>query len=158
MVGPKEPSDGRIHPIPNSPPVLSLQKLAQTMMVTIDSRPVAKEAIRSLGLKGMSPDELLDNLTVEQVETSQVIRLTYADTDPERAKEVANTVGRVASERVSKTRVASNNNLDAIVYERARAPKAPVSPKPLRNGLIALVVGLVLSAGLIAVRERLRRN
>ncbi len=87
------------------------------MVVIIDSRPVAEEAIRRLGF-GISPDELLDNLTAEQIETSRFVRLTYADSDPEKVREVANTVGQVASERIS----GETNNVNVIVYERARAP------------------------------------
>ena len=43
------------------------QALTQTMMIAINTRPVAKEAIRRLELE-TSPDELLNNLTVEQIE------------------------------------------------------------------------------------------
>jgi hypothetical protein len=34
------------------------------------------------------------------------------------------------------------------VYKRAAVPGAPISPDPLRNGLLTLVAGLVLCAGL----------
>jgi len=105
----------------------------------------------------MSPDELLDSLLVEQVGTSQFIQLTYTDTDPERATQVVNTVGQVSSERISETN-ATSNNITATVYEKAEVPSAPASPKPLRNGLLALVVALALSAALIEARRRVRMN
>jgi capsular polysaccharide biosynthesis protein len=60
------------------------EPLSQTMTSAIDSRPVAEETIQRLQLE-MTPTELLDNLTIEQVETAQFIRLTYEDTDPVRA-------------------------------------------------------------------------
>jgi uncharacterized protein involved in exopolysaccharide biosynthesis len=41
-----------------------LQTIILTMIPAIDSRPIAEEAIRRLGLR-MDPAELLDNLTVE---------------------------------------------------------------------------------------------
>jgi hypothetical protein len=62
--------------------------------VRIDGPSVVKEAIRRPGLE-VSTDELLDGLTVRQVEP--FIRLSYRDTDPERAEEVVGTVGRVAA-------------------------------------------------------------
>jgi len=105
----------------------------------------------------MSPDELLDSLLVEQVGTSQFIQLTYTDTDPERATQVVNTVGQVSSERISETN-ATSNNITATVYEKAEVLSAPASPKPLRNGLLALVVALALSAALIEARRRVRMN
>jgi uncharacterized protein involved in exopolysaccharide biosynthesis len=40
------------------------------------------------------------------------------------------------------------------VWEPATLPDASLSPKPLRNGLIALVAALALSAVLIEARRR----
>lgn len=148
--------NGKIQLIPNAPAPESLQGLAQRMAIVIDSRPVADEVINRLGL-GISPDELLKNLSVEQAETPQLIRLTYTDTDPARAKEVVGTVGRVAAERITGTgseNLPLDTELTANVYEKAEVPEAPVSPKPLRNGLLALVAALALSAVLIEARRR----
>ena len=98
------------------------------MIIAIDTRPVAEEAIRRLGL-GMSPDELLNNLTIEQIESSQFIQLSYTDTDPGRATQVVNTVGQVSSERISKAS-ATANNITANVWEKAIAPPPRQAPSP----------------------------
>jgi capsular polysaccharide biosynthesis protein len=50
--------------------------LTLEMMHAIDSRSVAQETLLRLGLQ-MDPSELLDNLTVEQVENTRFIVLTY---------------------------------------------------------------------------------
>jgi succinoglycan biosynthesis transport protein ExoP len=128
-------------------PIVSLQQLAQTMIPAIDSRPVAEEVIQRLGLQ-TKPAELLDNLTVEQVEGTQFIRLTYEDTDPVRAQQIANTVGEVSSE-FSSERSAAGSKITATVWEKAAVPESLVSPHPLRNGLFTLVIGLVLCAGTV---------
>jgi capsular polysaccharide biosynthesis protein len=133
--------------------VTGLQALTQTMIIYIDTRPVAEEAIQRLGLD-ISPDELLNNLTIEQIETSQFILLSYKDTDAERAEQIVNTVGQVSSERISASS-ASSNNIVATVIERAIVPEAPVSPQPLRNGLLAAVFGLMLGTGLALLMEYL---
>jgi capsular polysaccharide biosynthesis protein len=151
LVGPKDPSDGKIHLIPLSPPYPNLQQLTHTLWEAIESRPVADEAIRRLDLR-MSPDELQTNLTVEQVEPSQIIQLSYTDTDPGQAMQIVNTVGQVSSERVSVKSEA--NYVTATLYDKASVPDAPISPQPLTNGLIALVAGLALSAVLIEARRR----
>jgi capsular polysaccharide biosynthesis protein len=54
---------------------------------------------------------------------------------------------------------ATGSQLTANVYGKAVVPESPVSPKPLRNGLFTLVVGLVLASlgALIAGRGLLRR-
>jgi capsular polysaccharide biosynthesis protein len=92
--------NGKIQPIPNAPTPETLRALTQTMVHAIDSRPVAEEVIQRLGLQ-MKPAELLDNLTIEQDAGTSFIRLTYEDTDPERARLIVNTVSEVSSERIS---------------------------------------------------------
>jgi capsular polysaccharide biosynthesis protein len=126
-----------------------LDQLTQTMVHAIDTRPVAEETIRRLGLP-MSPDQLLNNLTVEQIEDTQFIRLGYTDTDPKRAEQIVNMVGQVSSERISAS--SASGNIVATVFEKAGIPLAPVSPKPWRNGLLTLVIGLALCAGTALAR------
>jgi capsular polysaccharide biosynthesis protein len=149
MVDQKEQSYGKIHPIPNAP----LGVYAHQMIIAIETRPVAEGAIRRLGVGGsLSPGELLDNLTVEQVESSRFIRLTYTDPDPERAWLVPNAFGREASERVSVGSAA--NSMTPTLFNKAGLPDAPASPKPLRNGLFALVAGLAISSAVLFAARR----
>ena len=114
--------------------------------IATDTRPVAEEAIQRLEL-GISPYELLNSLTIEPVEHTQSVRLVYTDTDPARAKEIVNAVGQVSSERISEAD-ATATNITANVWEKAEVPSHPASPKPWRNGLLTLVIGLALCAGL----------
>jgi capsular polysaccharide biosynthesis protein len=129
-----------------------LQAIILTLAHFIDSRPVAQEAIQRLGLR-MEPAELLDNLTAEQVENTSFIRISYKGTDPVQAKQIVNTGGEVFSEIITER----SRTLRATVYEEARVPDTPISPKPLRNGLFTLVAGLALSVGLMAWRGVFRR-
>ncbi len=142
----QETGNGKIQLIPNAPTPERLRVLTQTTIITIEARPVAKEAIRRLGL-GITPDELLDNLRARQVEGTGFIRISYEHPNVVVAADVVNTMANVSSERISDT-----SNLTATVHEKARVPDypAPVSPNPLRNGLITLVASLALSAVLIA--------
>jgi capsular polysaccharide biosynthesis protein len=141
--------------------VEGLQSLMPTMIHAIDSRPVAdevlrNEAIRSLGLE-MSPEELLNNLTIEQVEGTNFISLTYEGTSAAEATQIVNTMAEVSSERISDTTKAAGSNLTATPYVKATVPDnpTPVSPDPLRNGLLAAVFGLMLGIGLALLMEYL---
>jgi capsular polysaccharide biosynthesis protein len=97
----------------------------------------------------------VDNLTVEQVEGTNFVRLTYEGTDPYEAARIAGILAEVASEH--RVEVASTgSNITATVYEEARVPDGPASPKPLRNGLLTLVVGLALVS--VAAIARARRR
>jgi capsular polysaccharide biosynthesis protein len=122
----------------------------QEFMHAIGTRSVAQDARRRLGLQ-MGSAELLDNLTVEQVEGTSFIVLTYEDTNRVRAQRIVNTVGNVSSESISER----SKDLMAKLYEKAAVPENPVSPHPWRNGLLTLVTGLVLSAVLALPRPRL---
>jgi capsular polysaccharide biosynthesis protein len=131
--------------IPEDPERLG--QLMPTLAHAVGSRSVAKEAIRRLGL-GITPDELLDNLRARQVEGTGFIRISYEHPNVVVAADVVNTMANVSSERISDT-----SNLTATLLEKARVPDnpTPVSPNPLRNGLLTLVIGLALSTVLIAV-------
>jgi capsular polysaccharide biosynthesis protein len=125
------------------------------MINATGSHSVGEETLRRLGLR-MEPAELLDNLTTKQVENTNFIVLSYEGTDPVQAQQIANTAGEVSSELISERSVAGSK-VRATVYEEAAVPTTPVSPKPLRNGLLTLVVGLALSVGLLSGRGVLRR-
>jgi capsular polysaccharide biosynthesis protein len=137
-----------------------LQAIIQPLVYAIDSHPVAEKAVERLGLQRepvgrlgpMEAAELLDKLTVEQVEHTSFIVLTYEDTDPVRAQRIVNTVGEVSSELISER----SSAFKATVVEKAALPDSPVSPRPLRNGLLTLVVGLVFCAGTVVALPGVR--
>jgi capsular polysaccharide biosynthesis protein len=123
-----------------------LQEVTMTLAEATRTRPVAEATIERLGLH-MTPDEFLERLDAKTVDNTQFIEVSYTDTDPMRAQVVANTVGDVLSKEV---RVASPgaNSMIATLWERAPVPKEPVSPNPLRNGVVAMITGLMLSVAL----------
>ena len=133
-----------------------LQALTPSAVEIITTRPVAEENIERLELP-MDPGAVLENLTAEQIESSQLIQLTYTDTDAERAQQVVNTVGEVASERISALPM-SANDIKAIVVEAATVPRTPEDPDPLRNGILAAGLGTLLGFGLAFLVEFLDPN
>ena len=131
--------------------ILELQRLTQTVVSAINTRPVAEATIQRLNLQE-SPKDFLDNMEVEQLPNTQFVRVYYQATSAQQAERVANTIGEVFSEQISEVNP-SNRAISATVWERALAPDTPVSPNPLRRGLIALVLGLTLGVGLAVMLE-----
>ena len=129
-----------------------LQELTLTLAEVARSRPIAEDAIERLGLS-TTPDEFLERLEAEPIENTQFVELSYRDTDPRRAQVVANTVSDILSQRVSDMAPRANAPT-AKLWERAQVPEEPVSPNPLRNGLLALVSGLLLCVGLALALPR----
>src|SRR5215213_5362438 len=143
MIGPPSPG-----------PDKRLTETTRAMVRLAASDSVAKEARRSLGLQAGSA-ELLENLEIDRVQGTTFIDLTYRGTDRKKATQMGNSLARVASVRLSE---APRKNLAAIVWEEAQVPPAVPEPKPLRNGLLTLVVVWVLYAGLtLAMLVVLRR-
>ena len=133
--------------------VLGLQQLTQTMAEVANTRTVANAVIEELDLQ-TTPESFLANMSVEQLGESQVIQISYADPDPEKARLVADTIGKTFSEQVSNVSSGANA-ITATTWEQAATPKYPVSPNWMRNGLLALVVGLMLGIGLALLLEYL---
>src|SRR5215203_7231018 len=135
---------------------LGLQQLTQTMVGAVSSRPVAKAVIRQENLRMTTEEFLEEHLSVEQVPNTQWIQVSYSDVSPERAQRIANAVSDVFSKQVSEASPNANAiAITATVWERAVVPDAPVSPNPVRNGLLALALGLIIGGGLAFLLEYL---
>jgi capsular polysaccharide biosynthesis protein len=131
-----------------------LQLLTLTMANAVDTRPVAEVVTDELNLQ-KSPEDLLEDLSAQQVSpNTQFIEVSYKDTNPWQAQRIVNRIGQEFSEQVTDLSP-SANAVTATVWEPAITPQAPVSPKPLLNCLVALVVGGLLGLGLAFLLEHL---
>lgn len=74
--------------------LLTEQKLAQTYVEIATARPVIEETIIRLGLP-YSVDNLRDMVSVRAPADTQILIVTVEDPDPQRAANIANTVGEV---------------------------------------------------------------
>ena len=98
--------DGEIAELPID--VGGLQDLTNTVAEAINSRPIAQAVIEQENLR-TDPNTLLDNLEVVAIEETQFVAVSYRDSDPQRARRVADAVGDVFSTRFAEVneRVAS---------------------------------------------------
>ena len=132
---------------------MGLQSLALTMAEAVLTQRVAEATVQQLDLKA-DPEYVLEQLSAEQVPETQLVEVSYTGSDPKKAALVANTVGKVFSDQISEVNSGDNAvNITATVWETATVPDAPVSPNPLRNGFLALVVGVMLGVGLAFLLE-----
>jgi capsular polysaccharide biosynthesis protein len=133
--------------------VMGLQGSTETMARAVDTRPVANAVVERLDLRQSSQD-LLDNLNAEPVANTSFIEVTYEDPSPERAQRIVNAVGEAFSDKVALVSP-SATSITATVWEFAAMPDSPVSPRPVRNGMLALALGLLLGVGLAFLLEHL---
>jgi capsular polysaccharide biosynthesis protein len=124
----------------------NLQLLTLTLGEAVATYPVAQAVIQDLDLD-ISPRDMLDNTNVEVITSTQFIDVSYTDTDPRRAQWIANAIGDNFSEQVSDVSP-KVSGITATVWEPAVVPQAPISPNPVRNILIGIVLGSMLGVGL----------
>ncbi|MHB1413426.1 MAG: YveK family protein [Thermoleophilia bacterium] len=131
----------------------ALQNVANSMSKMITSRTVAEKVVGDLNLN-MSPETLLSNLSAQPVQQTQLIQVTYTDTDPQQAAKVANGVGNAFSELIQKTE-SSQSGLTAQLWQGATVPNSSVKPTPTRNGILAALIGLLLGVGVAFLLDRM---
>jgi capsular polysaccharide biosynthesis protein len=134
--------------------ISGLQMLAHEMEVAGLTPSMVEEVVRTPGgPSAVSASDLENNLTLEQEEDTRFLSLTYRDTDPSRAQEVANVTAEVfAWESPEAGGVVSYAAVKVRAF--AREPAAPEEPDPLRNALMVLAIGLMLGVGAILLLEQ----
>jgi len=133
--------------------ISGLQFLAHEMAVMGLNRPMVEEVVNTQGEPGAaSAADLNNNLTVAQVEDTRFLSLIYSNADKNRAQAVVNRAAEIFAREAPQ---ASGMAADAVVKVSAYAPppQALEGPDPLRNGLVALVIGLMIGIGLALLLE-----
>jgi capsular polysaccharide biosynthesis protein len=130
----------------------NIQLLTVTLGEAVDTRPVAQGVIQRLNLKETSPEAVMGGIDGEVIPETQFIKVTFTDPDPQQAQRIVNAIGDEFSEQISMVSPAVSA-ITATVWERAAVPESPKSPNPVRNGLIAAVLGILLGVGLAVLLE-----
>ena len=115
--------------------------------------PVAEE----LG-GGVEASDLADKVTVTTPPETVLLQVEVTDTSPEDAQEIATAIGETFPEVVSEIEQPEGNGTSPIkvsMVKEATTDDTPVSPQPLRNLGLGLVLGLLLGFGLAMVRHLL---
>jgi capsular polysaccharide biosynthesis protein len=144
-----------ICPIPNA--ISDLQDVSATVAKVAPTMPVARAVVERLNLPRGSAEEVLGNVSVEQEPGTMFIDITYEDSESKRAQLVANAIGQVLSQKIGEVNLDANR-ITATLWKPATLPTEPVSPKPLRNGLITLVSSLGLSIPAMLIVRKLHQG
>lgn len=127
-------------------------ELINTYSVIIKSPRILDIVIEELNLN-MTSSQLADKIQVNSAENSQVVTVTATDPDPVMATNLAN-----ATVQVFEREVPSLMNVDNVnILTEAMLPDnpSPVSPNPLLNIAIAVVLGMMVGVGLAFLLEYL---
>lgn len=114
----------------------------------ITSRDVMKDVIATNSLS-LSPDTLSKMISVTIPTDTRVISITVTNHDPQQAKDLANSIREVASEKIkSVTKVQ-----DVTPLEKAQLPSKPSSPNIKRNTMIGMLIGGLFTIVIIVIKE-----
>ncbi|MES5782690.1 Wzz/FepE/Etk N-terminal domain-containing protein [Lacticaseibacillus rhamnosus] len=97
----------------------------------------------------ITADDLSKVVSVSTQQNSQVFTVSVKDTDPIRARDIANEVAKVFEGKIATIMSVSN----VSIVSRATANSTPVSPKLKLMALLGLVFGVLLAFALGLVRE-----
>jgi capsular polysaccharide biosynthesis protein len=124
--------------------VQGLQQITQTVATAATTDPIVDGVVQKLNLD--SPT-LPGTLSAEVITDTTFVQMFYKDTDPERAQRIVDAAGEVLSERISEVSPGTGS-VTATVWQSATLPEAPVSPDPVRNILLGLLLGVMVGVGL----------
>lgn len=122
------------------------QKLVTTYSEIIKSRRVLNQVVNKLNL-GYSSGELSKNITVSSVSDTEIIKISVSDENNKKASQIANMIADVFKEEVME--IYSLENVSII--DKAEVQDNPYNVQILKDVAIFLMVGLVVSVGIMFV-------
>ncbi|RFU64754.1 YveK family protein [Peribacillus glennii] len=127
-------------------------ELINTYSEIIKSPAILEKVIEQLALsQGVA--QLNQNISVTIQENSQVFSLSVKDNDATKAVEIANAVSETFQKEIPG--IMNVDNVSILAKAKFIKNPAPVSPNPIMNIAIALVIGLMFGIGLAFLLEYL---
>ncbi|MEV7003542.1 polysaccharide biosynthesis tyrosine autokinase [Streptomyces sp. NPDC093982] len=145
------------------------QARVQSYAAIVATRQVTEPVVKELRLD-TTPEELASRIRAVAPLNTVLINITVQDSEPRRAALIANAVAvqfsaiverletpkpAASPRRPGKTPSTATSPVSLGITQEAVPPTGPVSPRPLMNLALGTLSGLVLGAGLVALRETL---
>lgn len=126
--------------------------IINTLQVFVKEPPVMEAVIKELELQ-RSMEGLANQISVQTVQDSQIVKIYATDSDPYRSAEIANTTAKVFKEQVAST---LNFDTIEILYPAVvKENQAPINPESNRLIKIGMVLGCILGIGFIFLLDSL---
>ncbi|MGD9961719.1 polysaccharide biosynthesis tyrosine autokinase [Nocardioides sp.] len=121
----------------------------------VTGKELAQRVIDAEGLE-LTASELAAKVTASAVPETVLLDISVVDPDPDTAQRLARSYSAELASLVAELETApgqANPALKATIVDSANLPTGAISPQPLRNLGLALVVGLLLGFGIAVLRE-----
>lgn len=116
----------------------------QTLMVIMRDPIIMEKVAAELNLN-RSPEALANQINVDSINSSQVVRITVTDTNPELAADIANVTATVFKNEIES--IVDFN--DVSFLSDAKVNNYPINTPTNRTIYIAFIMGLVISGGFV---------
>ena len=126
----------------------SAKQLVNTYAVILKSDTVLGKTIEDLGLN-LKYEVLAEKVSIEAVDSTQIMKITVRDPNPELARNIVNSIVEQAPEIIISTVKAGS--VEVISYPKAG--EIPVSTSKMKNTVLAGLVGGVLAVGVVFLRN-----
>lgn len=133
--------------------ITTSKNLVNTYGIVIKSDTVLQQVIDVLNLD-MTYEEMRNRVQVSAVDSTQVMRIAVQDANPAQAKAIVGKIVEIAPDIVRDAVEAGS----VKVISDARVGENPVSPNKMMNTAIAGLLGLVLSVGVVFLREMMNNT
>ncbi len=120
------------------------QKLVSTYIVVLQNRDTLEKVAEKLDNK-VSAGQLKAYLSMGAVNQTEVLRVSAVTEDPQLSADICNAMGAVAPDVLMDIVKAGS----VSVIGKARVSSTPTSPNIQRNSLLGMLIGIILSAGVL---------
>jgi capsular exopolysaccharide synthesis family protein len=103
-------------------------------------------------------EQLRASVTAAVVPETMLLEASVGDRDPARAASLANALGAAFTRLIDQIERPTPNSTPSVkvtIVDRAQVPDAPVSPRPLLNVSLAVLLALLVAAASLVLRDRL---
>lgn len=122
------------------------QNLIGTYSQIIKSRKVLSQVIENLDLK-ITTEELSNSITTSSVEETEIIQITVENAKAKDAQKITDEVAKVFSKEIKDI-----YNLENVtIIDKAELAKSPYNVNYVKDNIVYLVIGIVLSFGVVFV-------
>ncbi|CAG9620730.1 YveK family protein [Sutcliffiella rhizosphaerae] len=126
--------------------------IINTLQVFIKEPPVMEGVIQELKLE-RTIEGLANQISVQPVQDSQIVRINVIDTDPNRSADIANTTAVVFKKEVAKT--LDFQSIEILYPAVVKVNQEPINPESNRMIQIGVVLGFIIGIGFIFLLDSL---
>ena len=133
--------------------------LVQSYAAIVTSRSTAEQIKSRLGLDAPA-GEIAGALSAAPEKDTLIIDVSASDADPARAQAMAQAAAVVLNDTVQRLEQDRTpaSAVEASIIDAANRPSSPVSPRPLRDALLGLLLGLLGGLALALLLDALDRS